>query len=186
MSSGPRLRRRSSYACRGRESRLQLGKHSFSASLPRLALRYECTNQVAVPAFVYACEENISRRSPRECIIVGSSPVTTTMFAAPVHRRGFATSCRALAGLTGPVESRAVVFAEHGDPTKVLKAHRYRLDKLDKGQVRLRFELGAISELLPGCRNSESTLSLMPFTWNRPRRHREPPHLGVRGNATQR
>ncbi|GAA5958971.1 hypothetical protein JCM8115_000709 [Rhodotorula mucilaginosa] len=67
------------------------------------------------------------------------------MFAAPVHRRGFATSCRALAGLTGPVESRAVVFAEHGDPTKVLKAHRYRLDKLDKGQVRLRFELGAIN-----------------------------------------
>lgn len=74
------------------------------------------------------------------------------MFAAPVHRRGFATSCRALAGLTGPVESRAIVFAEHGDPTKVLKAHRYRLDKLEKGQVRLRFELGAISEpmlLLP-------------------------------------
>lgn len=94
--------------------------------------------------------------SPRECIILplvrNQQPA---MFAAPLHRRGFATSCRALAGLTGPVESRAVVFAEHGDPAKVLKAHRYRLDKLDKGQVRLRFELGAISELFSQAANGQ-------------------------------
>ncbi|GJN89364.1 hypothetical protein Rhopal_002344-T1 [Rhodotorula paludigena] len=41
--------------------------------------------------------------------------------------------------------ARTVVFAEHGDPAKVLRAHRYRLPKLDKGQVRLRFELGAVN-----------------------------------------
>ncbi|GAA5824083.1 hypothetical protein JCM3770_006058 [Rhodotorula araucariae] len=60
-------------------------------------------------------------------------------------RRLVSSSARALAGFTCSVESRAVVFAEHGDPAKVLKAHRYRLPKLDKGQVRLRFELGAVN-----------------------------------------
>ncbi|GAA6011905.1 hypothetical protein JCM10207_003425 [Rhodosporidiobolus poonsookiae] len=60
-------------------------------------------------------------------------------------RRYFSSSARALAGQTGAVDSRAVVFSENGDPTQVLKAHRYRLPELRKGQVRLRFELGAIN-----------------------------------------
>ncbi|GAA5860416.1 hypothetical protein JCM1840_000252 [Sporobolomyces johnsonii] len=60
-------------------------------------------------------------------------------------RRLFTTSSRLLAGTTSSVEARAVVFTEHGDPTKVLKAHRYKLPKLAKGEVRLRFELGAIN-----------------------------------------
>jgi len=55
------------------------------------------------------------------------------------------SSARSLAGFTCSVESRAVVFAEHGDPAKVLKAHRYRLSKLTPGEVRLRYELGAVS-----------------------------------------
>ncbi|GAA5851120.1 hypothetical protein JCM8547_004138 [Rhodosporidiobolus lusitaniae] len=59
--------------------------------------------------------------------------------------RTFSTSARALAGSTGAVNSRAVVFASHGDPKEVLKAHRYRLPKLSKGEVRLRFELGAVN-----------------------------------------
>ncbi|GAA5883567.1 hypothetical protein JCM16303_005491 [Sporobolomyces ruberrimus] len=59
--------------------------------------------------------------------------------------RLFTSSSRALAGTTSAVDSRAIVFTEHGDPTKVLKAHTYRLPKLEKGQVRLRFELGAIN-----------------------------------------
>ncbi|BGP40035.1 hypothetical protein JCM10449v2_003993 [Rhodotorula kratochvilovae] len=60
-------------------------------------------------------------------------------------RRSLSTSTRLLAGFTCSVESRAVVFGEHGDPAKVLRAHRYRLPKLDKGHVRLRFELGAVN-----------------------------------------
>ncbi|GAA5943728.1 enoyl-[acyl-carrier-protein] reductase [Sporobolomyces koalae] len=50
-----------------------------------------------------------------------------------------------LAGTTSAVEARAIVFTEHGDPTKVLQSRRYRLAKLEQGQVRLRFELGAIN-----------------------------------------
>ncbi|GAA5898925.1 hypothetical protein JCM8208_005429 [Rhodotorula glutinis] len=59
--------------------------------------------------------------------------------------RQLSTSVRSLAGFTCSVESRAVVFAEHGDPAKVLQAHRFRLPKLSKGEVRLRFELGAVN-----------------------------------------
>ncbi|BGP16139.1 hypothetical protein JCM10213v2_004134 [Rhodosporidiobolus nylandii] len=66
-------------------------------------------------------------------------------FAPAPARRCFSTYSAARAGFTGAINSRAVVFAEHGDPTQVLKAHRYRLPKLQKGEVRLRFELGAIN-----------------------------------------
>ncbi|GAA6062503.1 hypothetical protein JCM10212_006352 [Sporobolomyces blumeae] len=63
----------------------------------------------------------------------------------PTTARLLTASPRPLAGVTSSVESRAIVFSEHGDPTRVLKAHRYRLPKLAKGEVRLRFELGAIN-----------------------------------------
>ncbi|GAA5969763.1 hypothetical protein JCM3765_003450 [Sporobolomyces pararoseus] len=63
----------------------------------------------------------------------------------PTSARLFNSSTRSLAGTTSAVDSRAIVFTEHGDPTKVLKSAKYRLPKLEKGQVRLRFELGAIN-----------------------------------------
>ncbi|GAA6027202.1 hypothetical protein JCM8097_002480 [Rhodosporidiobolus ruineniae] len=59
--------------------------------------------------------------------------------------RCFSTSARSFAGQTGASETRAVVYAAHGDPKTALKAHSYRLPKLNKGEVRLRFELGAIN-----------------------------------------
>ncbi|CEQ39031.1 SPOSA6832_00513 [Sporobolomyces salmonicolor] len=49
-------------------------------------------------------------------------------------KRLFTSSSRLLAGTTSSIEARAVVFTEHGDPTKVLKAHRYKLPKLAKGE----------------------------------------------------
>jgi len=66
----------------------------------------------------------------------------------PTSARLFTSTTRSLAGTTSAVDARAIVFTEHGDPNQVLKAHRYRLPKLEKGQVRLRFELGAISKYL--------------------------------------
>ncbi|GAA5824135.1 hypothetical protein JCM11251_001536 [Rhodosporidiobolus azoricus] len=63
--------------------------------------------------------------------------------AALSSHRALSTSCPSRAGFTGAIDSRAVVYSEHGDPTKVLKPHKYRLPKLQKGEVRLRFELGA-------------------------------------------
>ncbi|GAA5841334.1 hypothetical protein JCM5353_004152 [Sporobolomyces roseus] len=63
----------------------------------------------------------------------------------PTSARLFTSTTRSLAGTTSAVDARALVFTEHGDPNQVLKAHRYRLPKLEKGQVRLRFELGAIN-----------------------------------------
>ncbi|GAA5897531.1 hypothetical protein JCM6882_003509 [Rhodosporidiobolus microsporus] len=60
-------------------------------------------------------------------------------------RRCFSPSPVTRAGFTGAIDSRAVVYSEHGDPTKVLKPHRYRLPKLKPGEVRLRFELGAVN-----------------------------------------
>ncbi|GAA5829654.1 hypothetical protein JCM3766R1_001251 [Sporobolomyces carnicolor] len=63
----------------------------------------------------------------------------------PTSARLFASTSRTLAGTTSAVESRAIVFTEHGDPTKVLQSKRYTLPELEKGQVRLRFELGAIN-----------------------------------------
>jgi hypothetical protein len=59
--------------------------------------------------------------------------------------RLFTTSSRSLAGVTSPTESRAIVYAEHGNPAEVLKGHKYQLPALEKGQVRLRFELSAVN-----------------------------------------
>lgn len=75
-----------------------------------------------------------------------SSP--TSIMLRPTSARLFASTSRTLAGTTSAVESRAIVFTEHGDPTKVLQSKRYTLPELEKGQVRLRFELGAISECI--------------------------------------
>jgi trans-2-enoyl-CoA reductase len=50
-----------------------------------------------------------------------------------------------MAGSTGVVESRAIVFAQHGDPTQVLKGHQYQLKPLKKGEVRVKFDLSAIN-----------------------------------------
>lgn len=65
-------------------------------------------------------------------------------------RRAFSTCSPSLAGQTGPQVSRAIVYASHGDPTQVLKGHTYTLPALEKGSVRLRYELSAISESLWG------------------------------------
>ena len=60
--------------------------------------------------------------------------------------RSFSTSPATLAGQTGPQVSRAIVYSSHGDPSEVLKGHTYELPALAKGEVRLRYELSAISE----------------------------------------
>lgn len=69
-----------------------------------------------------------------------------------VARRTF-SSCAALrAGETGTATSRALVFAQTGDPKQVIRAHTYELAALQPGQVRLRFLLSAISTLVHcGC-----------------------------------
>lgn len=59
--------------------------------------------------------------------------------------RLFSSSSRSLAGSTSATESRAIVYAEHGNPAEVLKGHKYQLPALEKGQVRLRFELAAVN-----------------------------------------
>lgn len=61
-------------------------------------------------------------------------------------KRQLTTSARSMAGSTAKTTSRAIVYAEHGDPAQVLRAHSYQLPKLNKGEVRLKFELAAISK----------------------------------------
>ncbi|GAA5992876.1 hypothetical protein JCM11641_001370 [Rhodosporidiobolus odoratus] len=65
--------------------------------------------------------------------------------AQSLSKRCFSTFPSPRAGFTGAVNSRAAAFSENGDPAQVLKLHRYRLPKLQKGEVRVRFELGAIN-----------------------------------------
>lgn len=50
-----------------------------------------------------------------------------------------------MADSTGAVDTRAIVFAQHGDPTQVLRGHKYQLPALKQGQVRVKFELSAIN-----------------------------------------
>lgn len=64
------------------------------------------------------------------------------------HSRCLSTTASNLAGITGPAPTRAIVYTEHGQPTDVLKTHRYELKELEKGEVRVRFELSAVSELI--------------------------------------
>lgn len=63
-------------------------------------------------------------------------------------RRAFSTTRASLAGSTGPTASRAIVYAAHGDPTEVLRGHTYELPALERREVRVRFELSAISAFL--------------------------------------
>lgn len=59
--------------------------------------------------------------------------------------RSFTSCTRVMAGSTGAVDTRAIVFAQHGDPTQVLRGHKYQLPALKQGQVRVKFELSAIN-----------------------------------------
>lgn len=68
--------------------------------------------------------------------------------ALPLLRRAFSSTPASLAGSTGPTTSRAIVYAAHGDPAEVLRGHAYELPALEKSQVRVRFELSAISAFL--------------------------------------
>ncbi|GAA5914738.1 enoyl-[acyl-carrier-protein] reductase [Sporobolomyces salmoneus] len=63
----------------------------------------------------------------------------------PTSARLFTSTSRSLAGSTSAIDSSAIVFVEHGSPTQVLQSRQYRLPELEAGQVRLRFELGAIN-----------------------------------------
>lgn len=78
------------------------------------------------------------------------SLVSSSLLRLPRHcRRSFATTSHLSAGCTGPVTSRAIVYAEHGDPQVVLRGHTYTLRALEKGEVRVRFELAAFSACRP-------------------------------------